>query len=60
MLCKIYRQKGGEKMKKKLCAVRLREDTIQKINEIAKKNQRNPSEVIRIILENYFNQRNIF
>lgn len=47
-------------MKKKLCAVRLREDTIKKINEIAEKNQRNPSEVIRIILENYFNQRNIF
>lgn len=47
-------------MKKKLCAVRLREDTIQKINEIAEKKQRTPSEVIRIILENYFNQRNIF
>lgn len=56
----IYKIKGGEKMKKKLCAVRLREDTIKKINEIAEKNQRNASEVIRIILENYFNQRNIF
>ena len=56
----IYKKKGGEKMKKKLCAVRLREDTIKKINEIAEKNQRNASEVIRIILENYLNQRNIF
>ena len=60
MLCKIYRQKGGEKMKKKLCAIRLREDTIKKINKIAEKNQRTASEVIRIILENYFNQKNIF
>lgn len=47
-------------MKKKLCAIRLREDTIKKINKIAEKNQRSSSEVIRIILENYFNQRNIF
>lgn len=47
-------------MKKKICAIRLREDTIKKINKIAEKNQRTASEVIRIILENYFNQKNIF
>ena len=52
--------KGGEKMKKRLCAVRLREDTLEKINKIAEEKQRNTSEIIRIILENYFNQRNLF
>ena len=47
-------------MQKRLLGVRLREDTIEKINQIANQTQRNTSEVIRIILENYFNQRNIF
>lgn len=44
-------------IKKKIAiSVRLKESTLEKINEIAELNEMGPSQVIREIVENYFNK----
>ena len=46
-------------MSKILKAYRLEEETVKKIENLAKKSKRTPSDVARLIIEGYFKQNEI-
>lgn len=47
-------EKRTKKVKMENTSIRLKEDTVQSLKELSEKTNRKPTELIRMIVENYF------